>query len=334
MKINISNIEPRRDTNGNILEAFEGTLLQAGDRFYFYGVTYTDRALPALMRCSREDIVRCYSSDDLNTWTDHGSVLVDRLNQYFITPKVIYNRTTKKYVMWYNVLDTLWDGMMNVATSDYPEGPFETQSRDVRLGFEKPGCVALFVDSDDSAYIIYNTHQDHLSQIERLSADYLQGTGEVAPLSPESGEGQILFRRDDLYYYIQGTTCCYRPEGTNALVYTASHPMGPYTLSSEMNPLRAGSDEREVAGQLFGVTEIQTADGPAYIWLATRWHSTPDELNGHDFIYWSPPLQFDAAGKILPMSWTDSFDLELPSSQVVPGANKPQATREQLALSS
>jgi len=65
--VTISNTEPRRDTQGEILDAHDGCLEYFDGQFYLYGTRYgkTDG-----FGISNRYV--CYSSPDLTTWTAHG----------------------------------------------------------------------------------------------------------------------------------------------------------------------------------------------------------------------------------------------------------------------
>jgi Glycosyl hydrolases family 43 len=58
------------------------------------------------------------------------------------------------------------------------------------------------------------------------------------------------------------------------------------------------------------IAEIPTKNGKAFIWMGDLWGSRPDGIKGHDFQYWSSPLQFDTEGGILPMKWEDEWSIK------------------------
>lgn len=65
-----------------------------------------------------------------------------------------------------------------------------------------------------------------------------------------------------------------------------------------------------VPAQQFGVFGIETVAGTEYLWVGIRYGSAPDGLKSHDFQYWWP-LQFDEKGVVQPMTFQDSFTLEV-----------------------
>src|ERR1041385_1103375 len=93
----IINTEPRRDTQGNILDAHDGCLEYFVGRFYLYGTRYGDS--DGFAKTNR---YVCYSSPDLTTWTPHGELLQNAPPRIYFRPYVKFNRATGLYVMWYN----------------------------------------------------------------------------------------------------------------------------------------------------------------------------------------------------------------------------------------
>ena len=168
----VSNVTPRRDLEGNILDAHDGCLQKFGNRYYLYGTAYgkTDGFGTA-------NRYRCYSSPDLMTWKLEGDLLKDPPAGVYYRPYVVYNAKTRKYVCWYNWYPTLWNGQFGVAVSDTPQGPFAIHDANVAVLQKSPGDLGLFVDADGTGYVIYTSiAKDHAISIEELTGDYLAST--------------------------------------------------------------------------------------------------------------------------------------------------------------
>jgi hypothetical protein len=56
---------------------------------------------------------------------------------------------------------------------------------------------------------------------------------------------------------------------------------------------------------------LQTPTGTEYIWMGDLWGSASDNIKGHDYQYWSPPLRFRPDGTIMPMEFVDKWTLEV-----------------------
>lgn len=181
----IRNDQPRRDQDGNILDAHDGCLQFFAGRYYLYGTAYGKTAGYTI-----NNRFRVYSSADLEHWTYEGELLKAPPDGVYYRPYVVYNGRTHKYVLWYNWYKSLWNGQVGVATSDNPIGPFTIQNSDVQLSQEKnrPGDGSLFVDDDGTGYFIYTVigeidGKDHTLFIEKLSPDFVSSTQEhSAPL--------------------------------------------------------------------------------------------------------------------------------------------------------
>jgi hypothetical protein len=101
--------------------------------------------------------------------------------------------------------------------------------------------------------------------------------------------------------------------------------MGPFTYRGNINvegPVTdvpspwtqpgTGRPNAIIKAQQTHVAILPAIGGPAFIWMGDLWRSAPDKIKGHDFQYWSSPLQFDASGMIKQLKFEDYWTLELP----------------------
>jgi len=212
-----------RDTNGAVIDAHGAGIMydEITNKYYWYG-EYHAGTWPG-------SGVRCYSSTDLLNWKDEGMALTMiasmdqftsdpvisnlyagrtdtddifddiRVGRIIERPKVIYNDTTKKYVMWMHLEgSTNEDGTLNqsyakaeagCAISDSPAGPFvfqasyrmdqcppdQTDYHPESKGYARD--MNLFKDDDGSAYIIYASEENYTLYISKLTPDYTDITG-------------------------------------------------------------------------------------------------------------------------------------------------------------
>jgi beta-xylosidase len=305
-EVTISNVQPRRDVEGKIIDAHDGCLKKFGDRYYLYGTAYG-----ATDGYGTTNRYGCYSSPDLVSWKFEGQLLRNQPEGVYYRPYVIYNAKTRKYVLWYNWYKKIWDGQYGVATSDRPQGPYTIQNENVAILRSKPGDLGLLVDDDATAYLIYTSiADDHAISIEKLSDDYLSSTRQNSGVLARDCEAPVLLKRGKTYYALFDYCCCACPQGSGVRVYTAAKPLGPYTLQ-QGNPNRDSKGKTVIRAQQTHVAQIPTADGMLYVWMGDRWSSRPDGMMGHDFQYWAP-LKFDASGRIEPFRWVDQWTIKLP----------------------
>lgn len=59
------------------------------------------------------------------------------------------------------------------------------------------------------------------------------------------------------------------------------------------------------------VMKLDTEEGKKFIWMGNLWGSASDNIQGHDYQYWSPPLNFNPDGTIQAMEWVDEWVVEL-----------------------
>jgi len=303
--VTIRNNAPRIDESGKIVDAHDGCLECFDGRFYLYGTRYGES--DGFTTANR---YVCYSSPDLAHWKFHGEILTDPPEGVYYRPYVKYNSKTRLYVLWYNWYPTLWDGQYGVAVSESPQGPFSIRDPNVKVKYGKPGDHGLLVDDDGTAYLIYTSiEENHGVSIEKLAPDYLSSTGENGGILATGCEACSLFRRDGTYYALFDGCCCFCPAGSGARVYTASAPLGPFTLQGNIN--RDDTGAVIVPAQQTHVAMIPTTDGTDYIWMGDLWGSRTDGVKGHDLQYWSRPLRFDPKGGIERMHWEDAWSTSL-----------------------
>lgn len=95
-----------KDNNGVHINAHGGGILYYKGTYYWYG----EHKIAGKSGNQAQVGVHCYSSIDLYNWKDEGIVLSVDTNQRSVLekgciierPKVIYNRKTKKFVMWFH----------------------------------------------------------------------------------------------------------------------------------------------------------------------------------------------------------------------------------------
>ncbi|MBN1999686.1 family 43 glycosylhydrolase [candidate division KSB1 bacterium] len=121
------------DNNGIIINAHGGGIFNHLDTYYWFG----EHKIAGPAGNKAQVGVHCYSSKDLYNWKDEGIVLhvVENDSSHDIAkgcilerPKVIYNRKTKKFVMWFHLELLGRDyraARSGVAVSDNVTGPYK-----------------------------------------------------------------------------------------------------------------------------------------------------------------------------------------------------------------
>ena len=118
-----------KDVNNEYINAHGGGVLFHNGLYYWFGEHRPENGF------TTEVGVNCYASSDLQNWTHKGVALavseepgsdIER-GCIMERPKVIYNKKTGKFVMWFH-LELKGQGYgparAAVAVSDKPEGPY------------------------------------------------------------------------------------------------------------------------------------------------------------------------------------------------------------------
>ena len=275
-------------------------------------------------------------------------------------PKVIYNQKTDKWVMWFHA-----DGPTKTSSSNYarakagvavshsPTGPFEFIAS-YRLDECPPGAndgapnnrgmardMNLFVDDDQTGYIIYASEHNGTLYISKLTEDYLDVAGwnkdgkvgkKGRPIrdteyKAEYGEDYIrifekqwreapaLFKYDGQYYLITSGCTGWRPNPARYGVADAI--LGNWVNKGD--PCVGDTGRNTFSSQSTFVIPLDTVNGK-YIFMGDRWYfktynNKPNNNplnygNLSDSRYIWLPIQFTSDGDIR-IKWYDEWSVEL-----------------------
>ena len=227
------------DDRGEHVQAHGGGVIQVGDTYFWFG----EQRAQGLDRSKR--YVSCYSSHDLAHWTFRKNVLEQSDPENFgprwilERPKVFYNATTKKYVMYMHI-----DGpaagsssgyqlaRVGVATCDTVDGDYQYIRSFRPLGKESRD-IGQFIDDDGTAYLIFEERPAHGFRIAKLSADYLDVEKSVA-LVQAPLEGGAVVHYDGLYYAVGSHLTSWAPNPN--LYATAPRLEGPWSEFKDIAP--------------------------------------------------------------------------------------------------
>lgn len=347
----INNVEPRRTTDGKIINAHDGALYEFETGvFTLIGTAYSE--CEGLTNCSsrigdcgwQDNNFAAYISTDLMNWTLASSDLIpDRTPELRqganFRPKVVKNKDGE-YVMWFNHQPGSHQrnipGYYIVAVAKRPIGPYTIINSNASVSRPLNGDFNLFVDDDGEGFIVYNSDMNgHLCQachippcdcgfqmsVERLASDFkssaMQNSGWIGPPTVEA---PAMFRRGSVYYLLFDRLSCFGPQGSGAVVYTSTGAMGPYTARNNINrhgPFRPNQlSFIIVPAQQTYVAQI----GDTFLWQGDMWDSytTPDGRNVKAFDYqpWLP-LSFTHDGNISKLRWQDEYPIQLSSFQAL-----------------
>lgn len=280
--------------------------------------------------------VHCYSSVDLYNWKDEGIALQvekDPLSKIAAgsvieRPKVIYNKTTRQFVMWTH-LELKGMGykaaLCAVATSDKITGPYKLHhterpdrqswplnykgeqgrykdsilKRDFSVG-QMSRDMNLFVDDDDKAYLIYTSEENSTLHISLLSDDYLNTTGKyVRVFAGRYMEGAAIFKNKHKYYFVASGCTGWAPNAARSAV--ADSLFGQWTELG--NPCVGKDSALTFHGQSNFVLKVNGRKND-FIFMADRWNPK----NAIDGRYIWLPVNFQDGKFSVP--WKDHWNLK------------------------
>jgi hypothetical protein len=275
-----------RDTAGTPIYSQGGGVLQVGNTFYWYGVKYGGAATYAANPTGKNGDtsfagITIYSSTNLVDWKLENTVTPANTNGWFGRLGVVYNATTKKYV-----LVAQGGGGLYFATSDTPNGTFTFNNVQGNL----PGIVngatgdqTTFQDDDGRAYLISSSSMGraHRYVSPLRSSDFLAAENAVLVYSGVGREGNCMFKYNGVYYF-----CSSDLHGWNASpAYCVSAPSinGPYSAEFVMGG--TSSDFSHVTQTGFFISVKGSAQS-TIIFAGDRWSDFAG--NGLGYNQWMP----------------------------------------------
>lgn len=277
--VTVTNATQFTDTAGDVVHAHGGGVLKAGSYYYWFG---ENRNADNSFR-----YVSVYRSTDLRTWEFRNNVLTQSSDSELASagierPKVIYNSTTHKYVMWMHK-ETATDyseARVAVAESDTVDGNYTYLGSFRPLGITSRD-MTLYQDGDGSAYLVSSANENADLDIFRLTDDYTGVASLVAnPWPGTYREAPALFKRGGVYFMLTSANSGWSPNQQRYA--TATSLAGPWT------PMTDVGDHTAYASQTAYVLPLQGTSGTSYLYMGDRWgNATGGNVEDSQYV-WLP----------------------------------------------
>ncbi|MFF4396390.1 RICIN domain-containing protein [Streptomyces sp. NPDC001480] len=281
------------DTSGAVLHAHGGGVIKVGSYYYWFG---EDRNSDNTFR-----YVDAYRSTDLKSWEFRGHVLgqssaSELTTAYIERPKVIYNASTGKFVMWMHKENgtDYSEARAAVAVSDTVDGTYTYRGSFRPLGQYMSRDITTFVDTDGTAYMVSAANENYDLHIYRLTADYTGIASLVAnPWPGGHREAPALFKRGSVYFMLTSGATGWSP---NQQQYaTATSLAGPWTSMTNVG------DSTAYGSQTAYVLPVQGTSGTSYLYMGDRWGNSFGGTVDDSRYVWLP-LTFPTS-TTMSMSW-------------------------------
>jgi Ricin-type beta-trefoil lectin domain-like/Glycosyl hydrolases family 43 len=256
----------RTDQNGNALQLHGLGIVKSGSTWYGFG---EDKTGESSSDTSFKDIP-CYTSTDLADWTYQGVALAGQSsgdlgpNRVVERPKVIYNASTRTYVMYTHIDNSGYsEAKVGVATSSTPCGPYAYRGSFQPLGFQSRD-IGLFQDTDGTAYLLTEDRANGL-RVDRLSADYLSVTASTALVGDYEAPAMVKIGGT---YYLFGSHLSGWSSNDNVYA-TATSPGGPWSPFRDF----AAPGTNTYNSQTANIITVQGTSGTTYLYAGDRWNT-------------------------------------------------------------
>lgn len=295
------------DTNGDTINAHGGNIIYYKKHYYWFGEK----------RGKHQSLgVSVYSSSDLYNWKSEGLALEHSKDTtsdiafggIMERPKVIYNKVTKKFVMWFHV-EVRGKGYsaakVGVAVSNKVAGPYRF-IRSFRPNGHMSRDMTIFVDEDGTAYEIYSSRENYDLRIAQLTDDYLDVTAKDSLLFTNHREAPAIFKYQGKYYLLTSGCTGWAPNELSLRV--ADHLYGPWALKG--NPLKGRNSRISFYGQPTFVFQLP-GKRDRFMYMADRWN--PKNLK--DSRYQFLPISLKPKSKTgedsanIEISWKEAWQL-------------------------
>lgn len=313
---NLSSFRPGqdwKDTDGRIIDCHAGNIIYQAETetFFWFG---EHRGSPSG--------VACYSSTDLYNWKNRGIALnksAAGLGGGIIErPKVAYNATTKKYVMWFHYDSPSYSlAHQGVALCDSAPGPYAFLEHFAPNGNESRD-MGMFSDDDGRTYIGYASANNSVVRIVELSGDYLEVT-ENDSITGAHCEGPAFLRWNGTYYLL--TSLCSGWDPNQSSYYTSPNVVGTYRKGYGDD--RTGNpcaDDPEKTTTTYDSQPSSILKLPGYangfIYIGDRWNGVGSTRSQYVFL----PVFITEKG-YMRLPWYDEWNLDVFTPISIDGKN-------------
>jgi hypothetical protein len=281
------------DTSGNVIEAHGEGIIKVGSTYYWLGEDKTNG--------SPFQNIKCYSSTDFKNWTFVRNVLTEQSsgdlgpNRIVERPHVVYNSSTKQYVMYMHIDNSSYsERKAGVATSSSVCGAYTYRGSFKPLGHDSLDDN-LFLDGS-TAYFMSEDRTDKKLQIYKLSSDYLSVSSLVKTL--DQYEAPAMAKIGGTYYLFGSHLTGW---STNDNQYTtASSISGSWSSWKSFAP----SGTNTCNSQTTAIVPITGSSTTSYLYLGDRWNAN----NLSDSRYVWEPLK--VSGTTASISCLDSWTID------------------------
>lgn len=292
------------DVNNVQINAHGGCVVYHNGIYYWFGEDRTNMV---------SNGVSCYKSTDLYNWKRVGLAMAttgekkEDMNdisqgRLFERPKVIYNKETKKWVMWshWETGDGYGAARVCVAVSDNVEGPYGLY-KTFRPNGQESRDQTLFADTDGKAYHFCSTDMNTNTYISLLQDDYKEPTTtDNLILKGLKYEAAAIFKVKDTYFGLFSGCTGWAPNPGHT-AYTTDI-LGKWHTGFNF----AVDPQKHVTyrSQSCYILKVEGKEN-AFIYMGDRWN--PNDVGKSDYVW----LPISMRSGYPAVRWYDQWDLSV-----------------------
>lgn len=237
-----------KTTSGTPIYAQGGGVSKFGSTYYFYGVQYAGASSYYSSGTANSDTaftqINVYSSTDLAHWTGHNPVVTTSTSGFSGTSwigrmgSVLYNSSSKLYVMWVEYDGSKGSGMA-CLTSSSPTGSFvlnnvQTNIANVYHNIEGDSTIFCDVAHSSTPYFIFSdSHGREHAYISTLNSSYTSiNAATLISEWPQGQEANNMFCVNNVYYYIMSNLAGWSYSSAYAIWSTSILTPSDYTADA------------------------------------------------------------------------------------------------------
>jgi hypothetical protein len=303
--VTVANGTQFTDTSGAAVHAHGGGVLKVDGYYYWFG---ENRNADDTFRA-----VSVYRSTDLKNWEFRNNVLTQssaaelRVSK-IERPKVIYNASTGRYVMWMHKENgsNYSEARAAVASSATVDGNYTYHGSFRPFGQHMSRDITLYNDNG-TAYMISAADENRDLHIYRLTADYLNVATLVGNFwNNATREAPAMFKRGSTYFLLTSGATGWNPN--QAKYATASSISGPWTGWTNVG------NSTTFSSQPAYVLPIQGTTTTSYLYMGDRWAGAwSGPVNDSQYVWL--PITFPS-NTSMSLSWYPSITIDADAGTV------------------
>ncbi|WP_049561906.1 RICIN domain-containing protein [Nonomuraea sp. SBT364] len=310
--VTVTNGTQFRDTGGNVLHAHGGGVVKVGDHYYWFG---ENRNPDGTFRA-----VSVYRSADLATWEFRNNVLTQSSHAELGVanierPKVVYNASTGRFVMWMHKENgsNYSEARAAVASSATVDGAYTYHGSFRPLGQHMSRDITLYNDNG-TGYMISAADENYDLHIYRLTPDFLNIATLVGNFWNDAHrEAPALFNRGGVYFLLTSGATGWNPN--QAKYATAPSVTGPWTGWTNVG------DGTTFSSQPAYVLPIQGSATTSYLYMGDRWAGAwGGPVNDSQYVWL--PITFPSATS-MSLAWHPQITIDTATGTITGGGSTP-----------